>query len=252
MLTTMADLAAYLEEGGLEKEWLSAFGVPLRAAVAQGPVSVDFLSKGELARYRSVSGIERRRAWLTGRAALKRWLRRSDLDEDTEAIGFPSYGLSVSSCGGFAITMGIDSRASAKGEAPEGMGRNGEPPAPEPVGTGSAFRGIGLALQAARPFSGDSGRTAFSPGEWAALSGMDGSEDPERRERAVLRALAAKTAVFRADSESPGRSLSGYRLGNPLARKGWAFSAGASRVTGRFQYLAHYLGGWHISVAVLR
>jgi hypothetical protein len=230
MLTTAADLAMYLEQGGLEGEWLSAFGVPLRAAVAHAPVSVDLLSKGELARYRSISGIERRRAWLTGRAALKRWLRRSDLDEDTERIGIPPHGISLSMRDGFAIAVGAASD-----------------------GSENRLRGLGVAAEGSLPITSEWGQALFSPEEWGFLSGKDaGPVDEERRERAFLRAWTVKSAVFRADPGSLGRRLPDYRLGNPLARKGWAGIAGGCGVTGKFQYLVHYLGGWHIAVAVLR
>jgi hypothetical protein len=265
MLTTTADLATYLEQGRLEGEWLSAFGLPMRAAVAHGPVSVDLLSKGELARYRSISGIERRRAWLTGKAAHKRLLRRSGRDEDTECIGIPPHGISLSQRDEFAIAVGLASTGANDekdgrdpedlegGEGPAGMEGILDAPETGAVASRPSLRGVGVAVEGAHPITSEWGQAVFSPAEWGLLSGMDaGPMDDERRERAFLRAWTVKSAVFRADPGNLGRRLLDYKLGNPLARKGWAGLAGGSQVTGKFQYLVHYLGGWHISVAVLR
>src|SRR4051794_30904516 len=113
MIETLPGIAAYLEEGGLAAEWQRALGLKVVAAVAYAPISVDLLTPGELARYRTLGGPDRRRAWLTGRAALRRLLRRLDRGPDTAGLAFPAPDMSLTHSGGVAVAIA----------APDGSGR---------------------------------------------------------------------------------------------------------------------------------
>jgi 4'-phosphopantetheinyl transferase EntD len=224
MITAIAGLAGYLEEGGLEAEWRSALGMDIRAAVAQAPVSPDLLSPGELRRYRLLPDPERRRAWLTGRAALKRLLRRLDLASDTSGLEFPAAGLSLSHAGGIALAVAC---AEIGGTA-----------------LSRSSRGLGVDIEADRSMRPESARFFLGPEERERISAL-----AEGHERALLRAWTIKEAVFKSDPDNRGRLLADYRLADAAARRGSACMKNGPRVTGGFRYLSHHLAGWHISVA---
>jgi hypothetical protein len=225
MIETATSIAAYLEEGGLAAEWRMALNADVKTAVALTPVSVDLLSNGELTSYRLLEGTDRRRAWLMGRAALKRLLRRLDRNTDTSRLVFPAPGISLAQAGGLALAIACDDLS-----APAGFVRED--------------RCLGLGLEMEHPFRRESARVFLSQRELERLAPMF-----EGQETGLLRARTIKEAVFKADPGNRGRGLADYCLADPAARKGRA-RLREDIGKGEFRYISHRLSEWHISAAV--
>lgn len=229
MIETAFGLAAYLEQGGLDGDWHAALGIGIRAAVASSPLPVDVLTPGELERYRRLQDPVRRRTWLTGRAALKRLLRRLDRASDTSLVDFPAADISLSHSGGIALAVACAETFSEPASA--------------------SARGLGVDIEADRSLRPEAARFFLTPDEQERLArpgpgaaGMDHAQE-------LLRAWTIKEAVFKSDPDNRGRMLADYRLADAAARVGTARLAKASEVTGGFRYISHHLAGWRISVA---
>ncbi|MBW8886555.1 MAG: 4'-phosphopantetheinyl transferase superfamily protein [Fibrobacteres bacterium] len=221
MIETLPGISAYLEAGGLAGEWRRALGLDVRAAVAFSPLSVDLLTPGELARYRNLDGTERRRSWLTGRAALRRLLRRLDRGPDTAGLAFPAPDMSLTHSGGMAVAVAC---LDAPGQ------------------------GLGVDLEAERSLRSESARFFLSDGERARLALRGLAPESAGFEDALLRLWTAKEALFKADTGNRGRILADYRLSDPMARRGRA-ALRAELGRREFRYVSHRLAGWHLSLA---
>ncbi len=216
----------YLEEGGLEGEWLLALGANVKAAAACAPLSIDLLSPEELAAFRGLCGLGAaggksgprgqpdpagQRAWLTERAALYR-LRKSRGPLPESPSG---KSVSVGFAGGLAIAVACTDAA--------------------------AGLGVGLACDRPVPSCMAPFFLSAREAEWAAMR-ADESAGSDR-----LRLWTIKAALAKADSESGGGPLSGYRLADPGARRGKAESGDGKRF---FRYVSHKLAGWRLSLAI--
>ncbi len=226
-METLNGVAAYLEEGGLIGEWRLALGLEVRAAAAFAPLSVDLLTPGELARYRNLSATSRRRDWLTGRAALRKLLRRLDLGPDTASLEFPAANLSLTHSGGMAVAVAcLD--------------------APGP--------GLGVDLEAERPMRPEAARFFLGEDEMAKLNGRNAMDGGAESEEGLLRLWTAKEALFKADMDNRNRVLTDYRVADPMVRRGKAglrpgLDTGAPEAAREFRYISHRLAGWHLSLA---
>lgn len=224
MISEIAGLAEYLQMGGLEKDWRRALGIDIFAEIALGPISVDLLSNGELAQYCLLEGPLRRRSWLTGRAALKRVLRRLDLGSDTSRIEFPAAEFSLSHASEIAIAVACTQKGQSADSA-------------RPYG-------LGVDIEKDKPVRPETARFFLSPNEQERLTRQN-----ERPEVALLRTWTIKEAVFKADRGNRGRLLSDYHLLNAAAREGIAHLKTESPTPVAFHYISQHLAGWHISVA---
>ena len=226
-MATLSGVAAYLEEGGLIGEWRLAWGLEVRAAAAFSPLSVDLLTAGELARYRTLSDTLRRRDWLTGRAALRRLLRRLDLGPDTSSLEFPAANISLTHSAGMAVAV-----ACLDASAP----------------------GLGVDLEAERPMRPESAQFFLSEGELAKLAGRGALDGSVECGDALLRLWTAKEALFKSDLGNRNRVLTDYAVADPMVRRGRAgMRAGLQMADGNpgkeFRYVSHRLVGWHLSLA---
>jgi 4'-phosphopantetheinyl transferase EntD len=221
MIETLAGIASFLEEGCLAAEWRRALGLDLRAAVAFSPLSVDLLTPGERARYRAFPGTERRRTWLTGRAALRRLLRRLDLGPDTSALEFPAAGMSLTHSRGMAVAIAC---------------------------LGSTGQGLGVDLEAERPMRQEAARFFLSGEECAELAALGPAPGSAGGEEALLRLWTVKEALFKADMGNRDRVLADYRVADPRVRRGRAALRPDLGAKG-FRYVSHRLAGWHLSLA---
>lgn len=216
LFKTCPGIAAFLEDGALAGEWSSALGLDVEAAAACAPLSTDLLTPGELARYRTLD-VSVRRAWLTGRAALRRLFARLELDPETADLAFPSSRFSLSHAGGLSVAI---------------------------ARTGGPSAGVGVDLEPHRPLHPDSAFVLLAPRERLRL------EDPEAEaaQGGLVRLWTAKEALFKADPDNRGRVPVDYRLADPRVRRGKA-ALRAGLPPRRFRYVSHRLGNWHLSLA---
>ncbi len=82
----------------------------VQLSCSESPLPRLSMSPGELAQLETLSHLERRRDWLTGRAALKALLRRQGRGTDTSTLRFPASNLSLTHAGGIALATGTDVR----------------------------------------------------------------------------------------------------------------------------------------------
>ena len=189
----------------------------LRIAGAEEPLSESLLSAGERSRHGRLSTARRRRAWLLGRAALKGLLRRMGEEEDTAKLSFPHPRYSLTHSGVWAVAVG----------APAGD-----------------LLGIGVDLELSGAPRPEAARFFLTPEEqdWAAAL-------PAGRQEGELRRLwTVKEALFKSDPDNDCRTLSDYRIENPAAVSGSAFSGPEGRI---MRYASVGFSGGLLSVAVL-
>lgn len=222
-LSTLPALAAWIEDGGLAGEWRLALGLDARAAFAFAPLSVDLLSPGELARYRTLRDTSARRAWLTGRAALRRLLERLGRDPDTAALAFPRADLSLAHCGGAAVALGLS-------------------------GPGHGALGLGVDLEADRPMHPQATGFFLTEAERARLEARPAGHSPEAMDASLARLWTVKEALFKADPGNGPRLLADYEVADPSLRRGRA-GLRPGLEPRAFRYVSHRLAGWHFSLA---
>lgn len=221
MMETLPALAAWLEEGGLAGEWRLALGREVRAAAAFAPLSVDLLTPGELACYRTLQDPLRRRAWLTGRAALRRLLRRLDRGPDASGLDYPRPDMSLAHCAGLAIAVAS-------------------------LDAGAA--GLGVDLESDRPMPPAAAAFFLTERERARLDRRPAPPEAEAREAALMRLWTVKEALFKADPANRSRILADYEVADAAVRRGKA----GMRIgldDRKFRYVSHRLAGWHLTLA---
>lgn len=220
-METLPALAAWLEEGGLTGEWRLALGREVRAAAAFAPLSVDLLTPGELVRYRTLQDTSRRRAWLTGRAALRRLLRGLDRGPDTAELEFPRPDMSLAHCAGLSVAVAS-------------------------LDAGAA--GLGVDLESERPMPPEAASFFLTERERARLDRRPAPPVAEAPEAGLMRLWTVKEALFKADPANRSRILADYEVADAALRRGKA-SMRQGLDARRFRYVSHRLAGWHLTLA---
>jgi hypothetical protein len=99
------DLLEFVNGGGLTAACRQAFGIEAAACACIDPMAESRLTPGESEAYAKLSHPDRRKTWLTGRAALKGALRAVGRAEDTSLLCYPGDGFSLTHSGGVAVAV---------------------------------------------------------------------------------------------------------------------------------------------------
>ena len=86
-------------------------GVALQWAVAEAPLDIEALTDEERRRWDAFASERRRRAWLTGRRAMKSVLSRLGHGTDTSGVTFPHPSVSLTHAGHVAVAVGSSTSA---------------------------------------------------------------------------------------------------------------------------------------------
>ncbi|GGK74811.1 phosphopantetheine-binding protein [Mangrovihabitans endophyticus] len=190
----------------------------VRFFLGREPLPVAELTGGEAAQYAALPPHgPRRRAWLTGRHALRRALVWTGRPADTSRVTFPHDAVSLSYSGAIAVVAATD----------------------------GAVAGIGVDVETGPPPDIETARVFLRDGELRMLRRLP----PPRQPGALLRWWTVKEALFKADPDNHLGGLRRYVLGTPPGGGGVARRA-AGRCGAGLSYRSFALRRGYLSVAL--
>jgi 4'-phosphopantetheinyl transferase EntD/acyl carrier protein len=197
--------------------------VPVVLMAADRPLAVGELTAGEREAHRSLPGGPRRRAWLTGRRALRAALTGCGLPADTSLYRFPSPLASLSHSGDRAVAAVVPARP-------------------------ARVAGVGVDIELDRECDPRTAPFFLTEAERARLT----AAPAPARAAALLRLWTVKEALFKADPDNAAAVLRDYAVADPAARRGQAVRAAAPAVEFRYLSLAVPRGFLSVAVALSR
>jgi phosphopantetheinyl transferase len=173
-----------MTDAAVEVALTEALGVPVRAALAEGPAPLSALSDGELEVLERFETQARRTEWRRGRAALKRLLARLGEGDDTAQLRFPHPRVSLTHAGKTAVAVAV-----------------------------AGAQGVGVDLECDKTPHPETARFFLTDEERSWLRTTDD----------LVRLWTIKEALFKADADNAGAGLYEYELDAPdanTARRG--------------------------------